>query len=200
MITELLYRLRKEEFLKHRREANVYWVSDLVRCPIKREFEIKYPEIALTNIYSPYYILGDLIHKGLESIVSEELSAKIEVETSKDIQLSSGKKVMVKGRIDCIVTTEKGENIGVEIKSARADVGIPQQHHIDQVRIYNWLFDLTKSILIYVTYNRVTEYEIREKASIEEIIYRIEDRRAPRYSWECNYCIYSILCPNKITK
>lgn len=200
MITELLYRLRKEEFLKHRREANVYWVSDLVRCPIKREFEIKYPEIALTNIYSPYYILGDLIHKGLESIVSEELSAKIEVETSKDIQLSSGKKVMVKGRIDCIVTTEKGENIGVEIKSARADVGIPQQHHIDQVRIYNWLFDLAKSILIYVTYNRVTEYEIREKASIEEIIYRIEDRRAPRYSWECNYCIYSILCPNKITK
>jgi len=200
LITELLYRLRKEEFLKHKREANVYWVSDLIKCPIKREFEIKYPEIALTNIYSPYYILGDLIHKGLESIVSENLGAQVEVEKSRDVQLSNGKKVVVKGRIDCIITTEEGEKVGIEIKSARADIGIPQQHHIDQVKIYNWLFDLSRSILIYVTYNRVTEYEITERASMEEVIYRIEDRRAPRYPWECNYCIYSILCPYKITK
>ncbi|RLG89072.1 MAG: CRISPR-associated protein Cas4 [Thermoprotei archaeon] len=200
MIIELLYKLRREEFLKHRREANVYWVSDLVKCPIKREFEIKYPEIALSSIYSPYYILGDLIHKGLESVISEKLNARVEVEKSINVQLSNGMEVIVKGRIDSIITTERGENIGIEIKSARADIGIPQQHHIDQVRIYNWLFDLTKSILIYITFNRVTEYEVVEKASTEEVIYRIEDKKAPRYSWECGYCSYAILCPYKIAK
>lgn len=186
--------------MKHRREHNVYWVSDLVKCPIKREFELKYPEIALSTIYSPYYILGDLIHKGLEGVISEKLSAEIEVEKSINVKLSNGEEIIIKGRIDGIITTENGENIGIEIKSARADIGIPQQHHIDQVRIYNWLFNLARSILIYITFNRVTEYEVPDRASTEEVIQRVKDRRAPRYSWECSYCTYAILCPFKIVK
>jgi len=68
---------------------------------------------------------------------------------------------------------------------------------MDQARIYNWLFDLDETYLIYITYERVAQYKIKDKISEEELIIRITSNTYPRYVWECSYCPFSIICPYK---
>ncbi len=198
-IIKLLYEAGKEEKEKHKREEGVYWVTDLVRCPLKRVYELTYPELTAKEVFTPVFVVGNIVHWGIEWFLRERLgdAVKVEVEGSREVILPNGDKVIIKGRIDAIVDMGEGIRIGVEVKTSRSDVGIPQIHHRDQVRIYNWLFNLSKTILLYITPERVTQYEISERATDEEVISRILDTRGPRYSWECNYCAFSVLCPNK---
>jgi CRISPR-associated exonuclease Cas4 len=193
-----IYRLRKEERDKHVREPDVYYVTDLVRCPLKREFELRYPEISLYEIMSPPTILGEFVHKGLQKLLTEIYGSdvEIEVEGEKKLSLPQGNVVRVKGRCDAIVKRDN-KKIGIEIKSGRSDYGIPLEHHMDQARIYNWLFDLDETYLIYITYERVAQYKIKDKISEEELIIRITSNTYPRYVWECSYCPFSIICPYK---
>ncbi len=200
-LVQLIYQLKLKEMQEHRREKNVYWVTDLVRCPLKRYYEITYPELITSQVFTPPFIQGDLIHKGLERLLKEafpEGKVSVEVEGGKEVVLPDGKKVTVEGRADAIISSDD-EKIGVEIKSLRSDVGIPLDHHVDQVRAYNWLFNLSYSILIYVTPERITQYMVSDKFSEGEVIERILSNKAPRYPWECTYCPYSVLCPNKVT-
>jgi len=201
-IVSMLYRAKREALEERRRDADVYWITDLVRCPLKREYEIAYPEIALSSIFSPSAIMGDLIHMGLEELVRKNPEIGIvltEVEGSKRITLPSGREVEVRGRCDIILEVG-GERVGVEIKSARSDTRIPLEHHIDQVRLYNWLFDLERSYLVYITHERVTQYLIDQRATDDEVASRITSRTYPRYIWECRYCIYAVMCPYKKTQ
>jgi len=189
MILEILSDWRLREFEKHRKlkkEGDIE-VTDLIRCPLKRYFEEKYPELHKATVYTPATILGSLVHLGLEKILSEELNAEIEVKAEKRI----GEHKIV-GMIDA-----KLGKVGIEIKTSRGDFEIPYEHHVLQVRIYNWLFDLEKSVLIYVTPDRVTEFVIEERADEEEILKLIVDKTSPRYEWECRYCFFAVLCPSK---
>ena len=174
MITEIVISWRLRELEKHERDG--IWVTDLIRCPLKREFEEKYPELHRASIFAPNMILGSLVHVGLENILSSELNAEIEVKAEKYI----GEHKIV-GRIDAIVG-----KVGIEIKTSRADIDIPYEHHVLQARIYNWLYDLEKTVLVYVTPDRFTEYCIEDKASEDEILKLIVEKRAPRYDWECS--------------
>ena len=198
-IIRLLYEASKEEKEKHKREEGVYWVTDLVRCPLKRRYEITYPELTARDIFTPVFIVGNVVHWGIEWFLKDRLGEAVstEVEGSKEVVLPNGSKVLIKGRIDVIIDMGEGIKVGVEVKTARSDTGIPQIHHRDQARIYNWLFNLNKTILLYITPERVTQYEVSDRTSEEEVISRILDMRAPRYSWECSYCPYAVLCPNK---
>ncbi|MEM0500722.1 MAG: PD-(D/E)XK nuclease family protein, partial [Ignisphaera sp.] len=105
---------------------------------------------------------------------------------------------VIKGRIDAIV----GDYI-IEIKSGSSDRNLPYEQHIIQTRIYMWLSNLDKAILLYVTPNRIVEYQIKGTMSDKEITELVKSiitgQPAPRYIWECKYCIYSILCPFKRT-
>ena len=191
-LVSLLYEWSKEEAEKHQRELGTFWVVDLVRCPLKRDFERKYPELSSSLIFRPNLLLGRLVHLGLEKLLSERVEdVRVEVEGEREVYVETGK-VKVRGRIDIII----GE-IGIEIKTARADFSMPQQHHVDQLRAYNWLFDLSGGILIYVTPDRIAQYEVMETMEEGEIKERILSDKAPRYDWECVYCIYNVLCPQK---
>ena len=201
-LVKVIYHVKLKELQKHKREEGVYWVTDLVRCPLKRQYEITYPEIVASQVFTPPFIQGDLIHKGLEELLKEafpEGEVSIEVEGGKEVTLPNGRKVVVEGRADAILSLND-ERIGIEIKSLRSDIDIPLEHHVDQVRAYNWLFNLPYSILIYITPERITQYKVIDRFSEGEVIERILSKEAPRYSWECNYCPYSVLCPHKMTR
>ncbi len=196
-----MYKTKLEDMKKHVRGENEYYVSDLTRCPLKRVYEERFPELVLNQAYDPTLLLGDIVHLGLESFlrkVFDEGMVKgvlgVEVEKKKSIG-----EYVIRGRIDALIELEDGERLGVEIKYSRRDIGLPLQHHVLQVKIYNWLYDLPKSILIYITPNRITEYVIEEKVSEEELLSLIRDEKSPRWPWECQYCRFAILCPNKKT-
>lgn len=198
-VVSMLYRMKKEMREERKREPYIYWITDLVRCPLKREYETIYPEISMSSLFSPSAIVGDLIHIGLEEIFRRELSGAVvltEVEGSRRIVLPDGRDVEVRGRGDAIIELG-GSRFGVEIKSARSDTKIPLEHHIDQARLYNWLFNLNLTYLVYITHERITQYPVDQRASDEEVISRITSKIYPRYAWECRYCDYAVLCPFK---
>ncbi|RLF13798.1 MAG: CRISPR-associated protein Cas4 [Thermoprotei archaeon] len=202
MLQEILYEYRRRELEKHRRETDVYWITDLCRCPMKRIYELRYPEILLQDIFSPNFILGDVLHIGLEELLkrsSEEglIDYDVEAEVEKERRINvDGKEIVIRGRLDLLLKKNK-ELIGIEIKSSRSDSGIPHEHHILQCRLYSWLFELSKVILIYITPDRIAEYEITEGATEEMVVNLIKDSKAPRWSWECRYCRFSVMCPYK---
>jgi len=200
-LVKIIYELNKAERERHVRGEGVYWVTDLVRCTLRRDYELKYPELALKELFTPAFVLGDLVHRGLQHLLKERFgnSVSTEVEVQREVSLPSGGKVVVRGRADAVLSTN-GERVGIEIKTARADIGLPKEHHVDQVRIYNWLLDLNYSILLYITPDRVAQYMVIDKASEEEVISRVTDTTYPRYPWECSYCLYSVLCPYKRVK
>ena len=188
MITEIVISWRLKELEKHERDG--IWATDLVRCPLKREFEEKYPELYRATVFTPNTILGSLVHLGLENLLSSELNAEIEVKAEKQIG-----EYKIIGRIDAIIG-----KVGIEIKTSRADIEIPYEHHILQAKIYNWLYDLEKTVLVYVTPERFAEYPIEDRLTEDEILRLIVDKKAPRYEWECRYCHFAVICPNKVRK
>ncbi|RLI82907.1 CRISPR-associated protein Cas4 [Archaeoglobales archaeon] len=182
-VVNLLYEFERENRLK-RSEKEIH-VTDLVRCPLKREFEIKYPE--MIPLLEPAITLGNLIHLALEEILKSKCNAQVEVE--KRVEIGD---VTLIGKIDAIV-----DDVGIEIKYSRSGNHIPYIHHVKQVEIYNWLFELNYSVLVYVTPDRITQFTIKEKATQDQIINLMKDNTIPRYDWECNYCYFSKICPNK---
>lgn len=204
MIIEALIKSKINDYLQHRREPNVIYVTDLVRCPLKYIYEQKYTEIALAQQYSPSAILGTLVHKGLESLnLLEDYEVKTEIEGQKVIDVNE-RSVTIKGRLDIMLKNKiTSDTIIVEIKAARKDLGLPHPHHVLQLRLYQWLFNVNKGILLYITPDRLTEYSINEPISDDEVRQLVYDlinvAKAPKYSWECKYCEYNIVCPNKKT-
>ncbi|MEM2284380.1 MAG: CRISPR-associated protein Cas4 [Zestosphaera sp.] len=198
-LISLLYTVSKEEKEKHPRKPDTYWVTDLVRCVLKREYELKYPELVEKEVFTPVFILGTLVHRGLQELLKNIIGEGVltEVEGSREVILPDGKKVVVEGRADIIVKIGD-ELIGVEIKTARSDYDLPKPQHVDQARIYNWLFNLRQTILVYVTPERITQYLVSDKVNEEEVVDRITSKKIPRYEWECKFCSYSVMCPYKV--
>lgn len=201
-----LYSFFRAERQKHGREPGVVWVTDLVSCSLKSRYSLQYPELELAELFNPVLVHGTLVHKGLEELLKlilEQKGVKVEVEpeASVEVDLSSyapgSGKVVVRGRADMVLTLPTGEKQGVEIKSMRGDMPLPLEHHVDQARVYNTLFNLTRTLLVYVTPERITQYIERERLQVDEIARRILEQKAPRYPWECKYCPFSILCPSK---
>lgn len=203
MIVEKLYRKKLEDYLSHTKEENTLYVTDLLRCPLKIEFEKQYKELALSEVFTPATVMGDIVHSGLEEFIKSSFTdSQVEVDVEKEVQIN-GKSVKIKGRMDAIAGIN-GEKVVIEIKSARADKGLPHEHHKAQLQIYLWMTGFKKGILIYITPDRITEYEITEPADEIGVIRLVEETlnktRVPRYNWECSYCVYSGICPFKKIK
>ena len=186
LVVDVLYKYVFEN--KKEREEGVVYVTDLCRCPLKSKLEHKYPN--LIDPFKPVLLLGQIVHIGLEKLLQDYTEAELEVE--KRVKLE---KFTIAGRIDAII-----DNTGVEIKYSASDAFIPYEHHILQCKIYNWLFDLSKTILVYVTPERITEFNVEERVNELEVLKLIEDDKSPRFSWECSYCEFSRICPNKVKK
>lgn len=199
-VVSLIYGWRIEEARKRleKKLENEIYVTDLVYCPLKYYFQKKFREITLADGFNPVTIYGEAVHVGIEEILKNILGSenvKTEVDFEKTIEVE-GKAFIVKGRVDAII----GDYV-IEIKSSRSDTNIPQHHHILQARLYLWLTGLKKALLLYITPNRISQYLVTEPASNGEVSDFIRSllaqSPAPRYSWECMYCLFSILCPNK---
>jgi len=191
-----LFRYLLEESKKHQRDnPNLYYVTDLTQCSHKRVLSMKFPELSAFMNFEPAVVMGILVHGGLEKILSE-MDIKVEVEGQKTvIDTVTETEYIVKGRADAIVEGED-EKICIEIKMSRSANNIPYEHHIDQARIYNWLFDADMAILVYITPTKLVEYGVKNRATDDEILNRITFIRAPRYDWECKYCPFSKICPD----
>lgn len=136
-------RLIIEQSKDRLRGENIYHITDLCRCPLKRTYELKFPELA--RPFAPQLVTGQIVHLGLQHLLREK-EFKIEVEKSRKI----GNFTII-GKIDAL---NERKRLGVEIKFSRDDKYVPYEHHILQVKIYNWLFDLDRTILVYVTPQR----------------------------------------------
>jgi len=190
-----LIKYRIEELEKHLpREPNVYYVTDLVRCSQKREFELMHPALAYVRVLSGRTFLGEVVHKGLEKILKEIFGDGIrteeeELEKERVVDVN-GTKYVVRGRIDAIL----GVDTGIEIKETVSESKLPFQHHIEQAMIYNWLYSLRHTILLYITPDGIFEFEVYDRMTEAEIVKRIKEKRSPRYPWECKYCEYAPIC------
>ena len=71
MIVELIYEWRREAQLGRARHPRVLYVTDLVRCPLKRRFEMLFPELASQDLMGPASVAGSLLHLGIEGVVAE---------------------------------------------------------------------------------------------------------------------------------
>ena len=200
MIVEKILKKKLEEYLSHVKEENTLYVTDLVRCPLKNYYEKIYKELAMSEVFTPSAILGDFVHVGLEDFIKNNFTnAQAEIDAEKVIPVDD-KQIKIKGRVDAIAEID-GEKTVIEIKTARADKGLPHEHHKAQLQIYLWLTGIKKGLLVYITPDRITEYTVNEPLDDAVVIRLAEETlkmtKMPRYSWECKYCVFSSLCPYK---
>jgi len=187
------------EFAEHypRREDEV-WVTDLVRCWLKREMVLRHRALALANLPTPSrFMVGDLIHDAVERVVeriAEEAGWKAtrEYEAERTVVVG-GREYAVKGRIDVLVEGN-GRRYVVEVKDVR-DIKLPFEHHDEQLKAYLWLVDADGGKIIYISKAGMIEREIHDPWTEEDVVRAIEERRAPRFDWECSFCTYTSWCP-----
>jgi len=211
LIVELVYEWRREAQLRRVRHPRVLYVTDLVRCPLKRRFEILFPELASQDLMGPASVAGLLLHLGIESVVAEYAarrgySVEAEVEVARVVRLSADEYVL-SGRPDIVLRAGSEPPTVVEVKTSRSDASIPYGHHVLQVQLYAWMLNAKEALLIYVTPERIAEFSLSELGArrlTEADVVRLAEEtvsaaKAPRYEWECRYCRYAVVCPRKVS-
>jgi len=192
VITEALYRRvvgEQVEKMSELRNTDIIYVTDLVACSHKYHLRRKYPELTIS--FEPSSVLGILLHKGLEEVL---MSEGYEVEKSIETYVEIGsKRYIIKGRLDAY---NPNTRVVVEIKSSRSSKDLPRGHHVEQLNIYLNMLNAESGILVYITPDKIVEYSIqREKIDLKNLVKNVvDDIVHPRYSWECNYCIFKKIC------
>jgi CRISPR-associated exonuclease Cas4 len=201
VVLEEIYMLKQRDFSEKLRELtdpNIVYVTDLASCSHKRVMRINYPLLSFQ--FEPQLILGELVHHGLQHILtsSGEGSWQAEVPIEEKLNID-GMEVILKGRADLVKYDENGVPVTVvEIKTARTlPEEAPLEHHVLQLRIYLQLLKAKQGILLYVTPERLAEYTVEPSpVDVEQLVREtIYDMRVPRYEWECRYCPYRKICP-----
>jgi len=194
---DMLFRWKAAEQAKHVREPGVVYVTDLVECPLKRHFEEVYPEVAGADFFNPATLVGDIVHKGVASILSGFLDAKFEVEGE---MVFDG--VRIRGRADMLL-----EDRVVDFKFVKGSYNIPHPHHILQVRVYLRMFGKPNGSLLYIAPDRITEIDetvepnLAKPISDEELREMLQQRNTPLWSeWECSYCPWVNACPKVVVR
>ena len=166
--------------------SRVVYVTDLVRCSQQAHFDRLYPDIAVYRYANHKIVEGLLIHRGLSSIFGDSSEVEREVEVDG---------VKIRGRADLLL-----DDTIYEFKFSNIRNG-PHGHHILQLRIYLWLFNVKKGYLVYFTSDGIYEYMVEDPISedeVKELLRELQENKIhPRHEWECRYCIYTTLCPFK---
>ena len=193
----MLYEKKKQEFLERieelKDESTIY-VTDLISCPQKRLYRMSFPE--LTFKFDPHLVLGEMAHLGLQSYLSQA-GFEIEKEIEEKVEIE-GKVFKIKGRIDAY-----SKDLIVEIKTGRPGQRLPQEHHILQTKIYLLMTDVPKGVLVYLTSDRLVEYQVEFDENLELgslVVDYLKGGKAPRWEWECKYCVFSKMCPYRVSQ
>jgi len=197
-LTQTLFKRRFNDKKNHeKKDSNTIYVTDLLYCPLKPRLREQFKELTLAEAYNPSTLQGSLIHESVERILIEELNAEVEVPVTKEITIN-GEVYKLVGRIDA-----KKDNVIIEIKTSKTDVGIPKEEHVLQLRIYVNMLNAEHGILLYITPDRITEFYVDTGISDDKLIELVQDyvytRRIPRHDWECKYCVYAKVCPHKVS-
>ncbi len=199
-----LYRLKQRDFgqkLQDMTNPRIVYVTDLVTCSHKRVLRRLYPLIGFR--FEPQLVLGDLVHRGLQSLLGAEEGWRSEVEVEKTYDID-GETYVVKGRADLVHYNGGGQpDLVVEIKSARdLPENNPHRHHVEQLQIYMSLLGVDRGLLVYVTPERLVEFSVSGGGVGVEARLRetLADVSHPRYEWECRYCPYRRLCPYAVAR
>lgn len=178
-----------EKIEKYRnRDENVIWVSELVQCKQKAELS---KQFYILDIIEPRFVLGDLVHVGMQEFLGIYYNAETEVEFEKDLE-----NYTISGRVDAII----GDTV-IEIKYC-SDLyeNQPYEHHVQQLKLYLWLTEKEKGKLIYISPKRIVEFDVEGKPSDDEVLMLIDTWKSPRYEWECSYCPFAKICSKAIVK
>ena len=189
-ITEEILLQQWMEQISHymHKEDNVIWVSDLIRCKKKAELSNKHFYIFKPE---PYFVMANLIHIGLQKWLQDNYNFEIEKEFEKKIE-----EFVIRGRVDAI-----DSNTVIEIKCTK-DVkdNKPYEHHVLQLRLYLWLTGREHGKLIYITPNKLLEFDIHETMDDDEVLLLIDNWKSPRYEWECSYCDFACICNQAVVR
>ncbi|MEM2447905.1 MAG: hypothetical protein QXT14_03005 [Candidatus Bathyarchaeia archaeon] len=190
---ELLFRLKFADAQKHRREDGEVFVTDLVLCGVRLQKQRKFPEIEPSNAFNSRTLEGDIVHKGVQTVLKEVLGDRVQVEVEGSKEVAGFR---LKGRIDAIVDGK----YGVEIKHVKSDYGIgTYKHHMLQALIYWWMFDLESVELLYISGDRSTSIPVEGSLTEEDIAKLILEPKPVAEEWVCRYCEYSFSCQYKLT-
>jgi len=197
-VTSAILKRRYDDWKAHypRREGE-WWATDLIRCSEKREIEVRYPELVLRSVAHMPFIIGDMIHNYLYTLIEtrcvlEEVECRTEPEYERTIDLGDHT-VKLRFRPD-VVLTKDGHKSVLEIKYVRSLKGIPHDHHLEQVSLYEYLLGCKEGAILYVSPEGMCQVENAPPIDEKWVVDRIVDYIAPRYEWECAYCLYRDFC------
>jgi len=179
------------------RREDEWWATDLTRCSEKREIEIRYPELTMRAIGHMPFVIGEMVHRSIYALVEarciiEEVECLTEPEYEKLIDIG-GPVVKLRYRPD-IVLTKDGRRSVLEVKYVRSLKGIPHDHHLEQLSLYEYLLGCRDGALLYVSPEGMCQVEDTSPVDEKWVVDRIVDYLAPRYDWECAYCLYRDFC------
>lgn len=189
---DLLFRWKVMESRKHERRPGEVYVTDLILCSYKLVMEQKFPEVSEADPFNPVTLEGDLIHRGVLSVLKEIYGDRLEVEVEGSKTVAG---ITVKGRIDAILDKKHG----IEIKSTKGDYGYPHPHHELQCRIYRWMFNLDSIELLYVSRDRITSIPVNGTITDDDIAKLITTTRYADEPWICDLCNFKFACSRKLT-
>ncbi len=194
-VLPVIYRAKERVFADKLGEAtdpSIVYVTDLVSCSQKRVFRLEMPLAAFR--FEPPLLLGDLVHLGLERLLEEE-GWVAEVEVEKRVEVD-GRVYTLRGRADAVLFDENGVRHVVEIKTARS-IERPLEHHILQLQIYMELLGAEGGSIVYVTPDKILEFEVpRRSVDVERLVAEtVRNEARPRFDWECRYCPFRRFCP-----
>jgi len=197
VIVDKIFEYKVKDFLSHKKDDDIIYVTDFIKCPMKEYYEKVYKELAIEDQKAATVIMGDFVHVGVQEFIKNNFpNAQIEVEVGKDIEVN-GKKVKIRGRLDALIEVN-GEKIIVEIKSRKSGESIPKDYHILQLQLYLWITGIKKGLLVYITHGKIAEFEVNNTLSDKEVIEMakevLEFKKVPKFEWECRYCVFNSVC------
>nr|MCL7344630.1 PD-(D/E)XK nuclease family protein [Candidatus Aramenus sulfurataquae] len=193
-----LYDILRSEFTNHEnviRGENEVFVTDLVTCPVKREFyEIRGADSALIH--------GVAVHNAVESVL---VKYGCEPEVSVFLQVPE-RGVLIRGRVDLLCP---GNHV-VEIKTS-SKVNL---EHVVQLFIYKYILNASRASLVYLSTSTLAVYDLVGNKLCNEVTGSCEDLpitlnydlilslvdhylkglRTPQFS-QCSSCFFRSQCP-----
>lgn len=184
------------EKYRHEHLPDKVHVHDLIRCKHKSELEVLFPEGS--HKLSPVLFLGEAVDEFVKNLILnyKEKLFKDLVSTTSEVEKKisiNGREITIIGRPDIIMRDSV-----IEIKYSRTPEDKPLEHHIAQLKLYMYLTNKKKGILIYFTPHGLREFVFEEEISDNYVQELVDSWKTPRYDWECQYCNYREICPYRI--
>ena len=225
-LIETLYRFLLNTSKEHIRERGTIWVTDILYCPLKCYYSLRFPEIQQARlIVNPQLFHGLLVHIGLEVLarlcgfeVEKRLEMNIGIEnTYPESELTKllgiEKQVKLVGRADLY---DPANNIVYEIKTVKEVKNVLPQHVI-QAWIYKEILKADKAKLIYIAGNGCFEIDVNDnmvvdalnklgvRGALDDFVGTISNmieswlslERVPLWEWECNVCEFKGICSKR---